>query len=581
MIKCKVIAVIKCKAHTGGKDDVSKGNHRADLAAKAVLDEEEANPQTSTDIYVEQIANGPQTQEQLKDLQASAAGEEQESWRVKEGVKQNTHGVWVDKQGRPFAPRKLLPWLVLTAHAQGHMGARGIMEVICQTWNAPGGTKAAAEVVSNCATCGKHNRKHAAKKRGAHPPPSGPFQHLQMDFITLPAYKHHRYVLVIVDMFSKWVEAFATTNQEAETVAKLLLQEVIPRFGIPTRLSSDQGGSFTANVMAKVAKGLGIKQKLHCPYHPQSAGAVERENQTLKRTLVKLCEDQRLPWPDALPIALMRMRATNNATRGLSPHEIITGRPMQLPVSAPPDMGDWDLSCMTDRMMDYCRVLTATIKAFHTQVQEALPIPAGGPLHDFQPTDRVWVKEFLQRNILQPRWTGPYTVLLTTPSAVKVRGKSAWIHHSHCKRAPEAADDTRESEVITTTEDPAVPNSVFYRDSEDDDEVEDETLFYRRPPVLPDQGGVDPAGQEEGAAGGQPQPEPDALQTVDPGSIDQRNLALPEPATEQTTTQHAPPDTDTIPVRMGAVTRQQTGNLRPKVPHTPPPGRRRHRRRRT
>ena len=56
--------------------------------------------------------------------------------------------------------------------------------------------------------------------------------------------RSNRYILVISDYFSKWVEAFPMENMEALTVAKILVNEFITRFGVPEVIHMDQGRNF-------------------------------------------------------------------------------------------------------------------------------------------------------------------------------------------------------------------------------------------------------------------------------------------------------------------------------------------------
>ena len=58
----------------------------------------------------------------------------------------------------------------------------------------------------------------------------------------------NRYILIIGDYFTKWVDAFPIPDQEATTVAEILDQRFVTLFGVPHQLHSDQGTNFESNV---------------------------------------------------------------------------------------------------------------------------------------------------------------------------------------------------------------------------------------------------------------------------------------------------------------------------------------------
>ena len=98
--------------------------------------------------------------------------------------------------------------------------------------------------------------------------------------------------------FTGWIESFPTQTEKAEEVVKKLLHEIIPRFGLPRSLQSDNGTSFTSKVTQGVLKALGITYYLRCAWRPQSPGKVERANQFLKSVTKKITQETSLGWKE-------------------------------------------------------------------------------------------------------------------------------------------------------------------------------------------------------------------------------------------------------------------------------------------
>ena len=110
--------------------------------------------------------------------------------------------------------------------------------------------------------------------------------------------------MVFVDYLTKWPKVFATRDQMALTIAKLFVEHVVSRHGVPAQLLSDWGASFLSQLVKEVCKFLGVERVNTTAYHPQTDGLVERFNRTLTSMLAKKVEQGGQDWDTQLPYVL-------------------------------------------------------------------------------------------------------------------------------------------------------------------------------------------------------------------------------------------------------------------------------------
>ena len=129
---------------------------------------------------------------------------------------------------------------------------------------------------------------------------------IAMDILDVcdPTPEGFRYILVIADYFSKWTEAFPMKNKCADTVADILVENIILQFGMPLVIHSDQGREFENGLMKSLCTLLGCTKTRTAPYHPESDGMIERFNRTCLMMLSMFVNDRRDNWNELLPFVM-------------------------------------------------------------------------------------------------------------------------------------------------------------------------------------------------------------------------------------------------------------------------------------
>ncbi|GFW79593.1 retrovirus-related Pol polyprotein from transposon 412 [Trichonephila clavipes] len=323
-------------------------------------------------------------------------------------------------------PRSRIPEVLKELHGSPTGGHFGVMKTLHRVRERFFWGKVRADVEQWCKSCDACSARKGPKIRSRgklHRYNVGaPFERIAFDILgPLPrTASGNKYLLVVIDYFTKWPEVYPIPDQEAPTVAEAVVQHWISRYGVPLQLHSDQGRNFVSAVLKGVCELLGIDKTKTTPLHPQSDGMVERFNRTILNNLSLMVSKNQQDWDQKVPLFLLAYRSAVHETTGYSPSQMLFGRDLRLPCDLlfgrPPDT--------PSSPEEYVQNLQARFEDVHNLARERINLrtekmktrydtKATG--HQFKEGDKVWFYNPTRRKGLSPKlqshWDGPYTIL--------------------------------------------------------------------------------------------------------------------------------------------------------------------------
>lgn len=223
----------------------------------------------------------------------------------------------------------------------------------------------------------------------------------------------NQFIIVAVDMFTRFVEAKAVPDKSAPTLTQFLV-EYCGRYGVPHSVLTDNSTTFCNEFTNQVIKVFGAEHFKATPYHSQGNAVVERVNQTLEEKIRLVLDDplQDRNWDAALPVAVLAINTAYHASLGCTPYEMTFGKR--------PPLQDKNLTFKATPSDLYAKLIQSQLKECHsnaiaiqTTSQERSKQYFENKRREvlFEIGDTVVIRSPSRSSKLAPKFLGPYKIV--------------------------------------------------------------------------------------------------------------------------------------------------------------------------
>ena len=233
----------------------------------------------------------------------------------------------------PLVPDSRVNPLIRKVHeGLKHVGRNKVEEYLKNYFYFPNMRIKIGEEIGKCIEC-KMYKDHVNKNVAPHGQikTTEPAELVCLDLAEMPkSKKGNKFMMIIVDHYTKRAMAVALRNKEGSSIAYCLEKVFLPTFNtLPKNLLSDNGREFKNNEVERILKKYGVQHLNSAPYYPANNGLVERTIQTFK-SLIRTSAGGEEEWDEMLPSVIMVYNNSYHEAIGMSPAEIINGRAIRV-----------------------------------------------------------------------------------------------------------------------------------------------------------------------------------------------------------------------------------------------------------